>query len=257
MALTGSDEASAAHLERAIIVDPGFTVRLLAQANSAFYALPRKIVSIREAVLFLGFREVRQLAMAVGVFDLFVGKTDRESLRRRGWWKHSLETAGLCRVIAEGVSDVSGDEAYTCGLLHLIGKTLLDRYDSAEYERVHKVVDQGAPDILAERAVFGCDHVAIGLEAATRWRFPESLLIGLNYFAPAEDPTPENRLRAATALASRVVKLKHQLQSGEEIRLDQLPVWALTVLGIDPDSIPELIHRLHETLDGANQPSFT
>ncbi|HXH59835.1 MAG TPA: HDOD domain-containing protein, partial [Fimbriimonadaceae bacterium] len=93
MEMTSSTDSSAAMLERAIIIDPGFSTKILTQANSAYYALPRKVTSIKEAVAFLGFRAVRQLAMAVGVFDLFLGKTDAESIRRRGWWRHSLDTA--------------------------------------------------------------------------------------------------------------------------------------------------------------------
>ncbi len=87
MEMTGDDSSSAHALERAIVVDPGFSIKLLAQANSAYYSLPKKVTSIKEAIMFVGFKSVRQLAMAVGVFDMFVGKTDKDSLRRRGWWR--------------------------------------------------------------------------------------------------------------------------------------------------------------------------
>jgi HD-like signal output (HDOD) protein len=115
MEMTASTDSSASLLEKAIVIDPGFSAKILTQANSAYYALPRKVTSIKEAVAFLGFRSVRQLAMAVGVFDLFVGKTDRESMRRRGWWRHSLDTAVCCRLVATKLGLRNADEAYTVG----------------------------------------------------------------------------------------------------------------------------------------------
>ena len=134
--ISSSTDTPASAMEKAIIIDPGFSSKLLMLANSAYYSLPRKVSSIREATTFLGFKAVRQLAMTVGVFDLFVGKTDKESLRRRTWWRHSVDTAVCCRWLAAEAKSVSSEEAYTCGLLHYIGRTLLDRIGEANYEEV-------------------------------------------------------------------------------------------------------------------------
>ncbi|MCW5936197.1 MAG: HDOD domain-containing protein [Fimbriimonadaceae bacterium] len=255
--MTGSDDASTQSLERAILVDPGFSARLIAQANSAYYALPRKVTSIREAVLFLGFKSVRQLAMTVGVFDLFVGRTDKESLRRRTWWRTSLDAAVAARVVAERVRGINADEAYTCGLLHLIGKTLLCRYDPAKYERVQGVVEQGAPDVLAERAVFDCDHIGVGLAAAKKWSFPESLVAGLNYFSPVTDRTPENLLRATTAVASRIAKLTTTGKPTRELSSNQLPAWTMEVLMLQEEDADKLMEAAFESIEKAEHVMVT
>ena len=88
--ISGNSDSSTAEVERTIVVDPGFSSKLLTVANSAYYALPRKVTSIREAILFLGFKSIRQIAMTVGVYDMFIGKTDAESMRRRTWWWASI-----------------------------------------------------------------------------------------------------------------------------------------------------------------------
>src|SRR5579859_3602694 len=98
--ITASEDAMSHELERAISIDPGFTSRLLVLANSAAFGLPRRVTSIREGILFLGFRTIRSAALTVGLFDLFVGKTDRDSLRRREWWRHSVDTAVCARYLA-------------------------------------------------------------------------------------------------------------------------------------------------------------
>jgi HD-like signal output (HDOD) protein len=240
---TGNEDAGTQQLVKVITVDPGFSAKILAQANSVFYALPRKVTSIHEALMFLGFKQIRQLAMAVGVFDLFVGKNDKESLRRRTWWKHSIDTAACCRAISMPLIDVNPDDAYTCGLLHLIGKTLLDRFDPDQYSRVQGVVDQGAPDVLAERAVFGCDHIAVGHAASVKWGFPDSLSRGLDYFTPSDQTGPDHALRACVAIGSRLVRLAHAGVAPQEVRPEMLPSWPLVVLALPGERIPMIADR--------------
>ena len=64
-----NQDTSAKTLEATTQVDPGFSAKLIAQANSAYFSLPNKVSSIREAVMFLGLDEIRRIAMTVGVFD--------------------------------------------------------------------------------------------------------------------------------------------------------------------------------------------
>lgn len=231
--MSTNDDSSAQDLERAIVVDPGFSAKVLAQANSAQFSLPKRVTSIKEAVMFLGFKQVRALAMAVGVFDFFVGKTDKESLRRRAWWRHSLDTAVVARSLAVFTKGAHPDTAYTCGLLHMLGKTLLCRFAAAEYDKVEFLTGRGVQAWQAEEAVFGCHHVDIIEEAGARWRFPELILGGLNYVAvPA--PDDENAgLRAIVALSHRIAELAKEEQLPGEDESLHLPEWALATLGLN------------------------
>jgi len=243
MEMTGDDSSSAQCLERAIVVDPGFSIKLLAQANSAYYSLPKKVTSIREAIMFVGFKSVRQLAMAVGVFDMFVGKTDKDSLRRRGWWRVSLDSAICCRELSTGFPEVTADEAYTCGLLHLIGKTILDRYDPTEYEKVEVLIEHGATDLQAEKAVFGCDHVEIAMASAKKWGFPDLLVGGLNYTRHYDGNDGDRKLAALVAVSDAISHLA--IEGGvESVEASQkLPGWAAETLGIADHQIEGTIAR--------------
>jgi HD-like signal output (HDOD) protein len=231
-------------MEKAIIIDPGFSSKLLMLANSAYYSLPRKVSSIREATTFLGFRAVRQLAMTVGVFDLFVGKTDKESLRRRTWWRHSVDTAVCCRWLASEAKTVSSEEAYTCGLLHYIGRTLLDRIGEASYEEVENLVAQGARIADAETIVYGCSHVEVAQAAGKKWGFPESLQFGIQYLDPGLDNRYEG-LCACVAICNTIADLAlvGRMKEGDQVEEPQfvLPGWALASLGLPEERTLELI----------------
>ncbi len=241
--MTDGSDNSAQMIERAIVVDPGFSAKILTRANSAAYGLSRRVTSIREAVMFLGFREIRRIALTVGMFDLFVGKTDEESLRRRAWWRQSVDTAVCCKLIAEKHNAAGPDEAYTCGLLHLTGKTLLDRHAPELYPEVAKRIEAGFRDIDAESEVYGCHHVQVGVAVAERWGFPEVLIAGLEYAYEPSVNDPFGDLMACVGLADTVATLAVEGAYKQDIEaaLAKLPLWAVERLGLSLEHLDELV----------------
>lgn len=235
---SATTDTAAAEIERTIVVDPGFSTRLLTLANSAFYGLPRKVTSIRDAVTFLGFKQIRQLAMTVGFFDMFVGKNDRESLRRRAWWRHSIDTAICCRWLAGESRKLPPDEAYTCGLLHYIGKPLLDRYLPGHYDQVEELVNSGWTDADAEREVFGWTHQDVAVAACQKWRLPEPLVNSLMYLDAPEPGDPFRFGRSCVALSSAISRM-----AVDGPNQDAIPAWAMQTLGIDAEKTDDYIER--------------
>lgn len=240
MELSATTESSASSIEKAIVVDPGFSSKLLRVVNSSYYALPRKITSIREALVFLGFKAVREIAMTVGVYDMFIGKTDRESLRRRAWWRHSVDTAVASKYLVQQLKRFDPENAYTCGLLHIIGKTLLDRFGGRDYEAVNVLVQQGKTTPQAERMVFGCDHEVVAVAAAEKWGFPAELIAGLRYLGDAGPDQPHREYGAVVALASAIAEYA-VTGAGERDDVSSLfPTWPRPILGIDEGKVLEL-----------------
>lgn len=234
-----SADSAGIEMERAIIIDPGFSSRILIRANSAAYGLPRKLVSIKEAIAFLGYRAIRNVAMTVGVFDVFIGKNDKTSLRRRRWWRQSLDAAICARWLARETRAGYPEEAYTCSLLHLLGKTLLDKLGEGEYEHVDQLVKGGIGDIEAERRVFGVDHVQLAAAAATLWGLPLTLVTGLDYTSAITLDDPSAQLRALTATSNFIAlaALDGWDDDPNDIRI---PTWALEVLSLKEEKFCEL-----------------
>lgn len=234
--LTGSTDSSARQMEAVIVVDPGFSAKLLTMANSAYYGLPRKVTSIRDAITFLGFRAVRQLAMTMGVFELFLGKTDAESLRRRAWWRQSVDTGVCARWIASQVPGLNAEECYTCGLLHYVGKTLLDQSNPERFEFYKAAREAGYGDRQSEHVAYGCDHIEVASAVGAKWGFPEELTAGLNYDDEAPPDDPHRTLKACTCIAHHIAHLtvmgKAKVpEEGEDEPL-ALPAWAMDALNL-------------------------
>ena len=241
--ISGSSVAAATELERAIVVDPGFTARLLERANCAFYGLPKRVSSVRDAVMFLGFKTVRQIALTVGFFDLFVGKTDKESLRRRGWWRLSVDTAITSKWLAQETGKATADEAYTVGLLHLIGKTVLDRTAIGAYDRTEVLMNAGISMLGAEVNVFNCTHVEVSMAACRKWGFPNAVIESMNYIEEPAAGTKFNNCIAVLALAHYIADIA---RGGEST----LPEWTLAHLGVDA----EIVDRGKEMLSNTTSP---
>lgn len=240
--MSGSTDCAVCDIGQVIAVDPGFSSKVLSLANSAYYGLPRKVTSIKEAISFLGYRQIRSLAMTVGIYDMFAGKNDENSLRRRAWWRHSVDSAVCAKYLASRFRNVNPEDAYTTGLIHLIGKSLLDRFGAGEYRLVEALMERGALDIQAETAVYKCHHVEVAIACAEKWGFPESLVRGINYLEPAELGEPDCELRAIVLISDLIsdYAIKGKVEdTDEEVRT--LPVWAMRILDIQTDQVPSLM----------------
>lgn len=246
--LSGSADSAALEMERAITVDPGFSAKILAHANSSFYGLSRKVTSVRDAIVYLGFKAVREMAMTVGVFNMFVGKNDHNSLRRRDWWRRSVDTAVCARFVAEVTGKMDPADAYTCGLLHFIGKSLLDRVESPSYEAVEQRMAVGTSDSDAEFRVFGCDHQDVAEAAGRIWGLPDQLVGSFRYKAPSAASVAAACVAMADAIASAAVE-------GNGVA-KHLPDWAVAMLELSPESADDLFDKGLERIALAAQMQF-
>lgn len=256
MEMTGSDESSAASLEKAIVVDPGFTVKILTLANSAHFGLPKKVTSIREALMFVGFRSVRQIAMAVGVYDMFVGKNDKESLRRRAWWRLSVDTATAAKTIAQELKVGSVDECYTAGLLHLVGKPAADRFSPSTYDKVEMLVERGAPSWQAEQAVFGCHHGQVSSALAQNWNLPEALVNGVNYVYDDPDHATRDEISATVAIGHRVCQMLIRGVNTDTVHGHTFPEVPCAILGLSSKDIHDIYRLCTQSISDSNRLSL-
>jgi HD-like signal output (HDOD) protein len=139
------------------------------------------------------------------------------------------------------LKNVPTEESYTCGLLHLIGKTLLDRFGDADYEEVDRLIEGGFPELQAETEVFGIHHAAMTLAAAEKWGFPPALMDGLNYVTPPQPNEGHQEVRACLAVSSPIASFAIDGKNGGANAVLSLPTWATRILAIPEESHLELI----------------
>lgn len=157
----------------AVGCDPMLASRILRLANSPIYAFQQKITSLTAAVGALGNKAIYEMVVIGMIADSFSSEI-RNSVVGRDNWLHSLATAIAARELCALLNLRGLDEAFTCGLMHDIGKLLIFRADSAVFTEIFNQADGG--DLTdTEREVLGFDHAQVGALAARRWNLSESV----------------------------------------------------------------------------------
>ncbi len=174
--MANSPMTNAADVGRMIEQDQALTAKVLKLVNSAFYGFPGQIKSIQHAVVIMGFNKVKNVVVTASVFDMAKGrKSDRLDLAR--FWQHSLGTAVSAKVATKGLSSpLQPDDAFVGGLVHDIGKLILDQFLPEEYGPVLEAAQKRGCLILeAEKELLGFNHSRVGSWLAEKWQLPSTL----------------------------------------------------------------------------------
>jgi len=155
--------------------DQALVARVLTVANSPLYGLPRKVPSIEFAILILGFNQVRQIVLALSMFDTFKND-DSEYWNRQEFWEHSFMTAMAAKSIADDLGYVKTSEAFTAGLFHDLGIVVTQKYFNKDFVKICDAVTQKSVDYgFAERHIMDLTHQEIGKILCDRWHLPTNL----------------------------------------------------------------------------------
>lgn len=164
------------------------TIRL---ANSAIFTKKQKLASLDHALVFLGQNLLVKLVISAAVEGYFTQSNNGYSLCKGGLYYHSLGTAMITEKIAELTNTVHPTYAYTAGLLHDIGKVVLDQLVAARYPLFYRTLNETEADIIKiENKILGTDHTQIGGILAKKWIFPPILANAVtshHVFDPTKD----------------------------------------------------------------------
>jgi len=174
--LSGAEDAA-----RVIEGDQSLAAKVLSLVNSAYYGLSREITEISQAVPLLGFRATSQLALSISVINIFneneAGKFDREGL-----WRHSIGCAICAQMIARKGVYPRPEDCFSGGLLHDVGKLVLDQFLHEELITILEQTEKGELSFLeAERNRLGIDHTIIGEWLARKWKLPLPVVVSIRH----------------------------------------------------------------------------
>ena len=168
---------SANELAEIVSRDMSVSAKVLNLANSAFYGFARRITTIPQAVVVLGFDTVRSLALSVSVFETLKQADQEVSFDREAFWVHSIGCGTAARVVAKELGFRDTGTFFVAGLLHDLGKVILDTYFNDLYQEVvEDMVEEERSALDAETDILDIDHAEVGGWLAARWKFPEVLV---------------------------------------------------------------------------------
>jgi diguanylate cyclase (GGDEF)-like protein len=179
-------EVSLKEFAEVMVLDVTLSTRVLKVVNSAYYGLSRQVTTVSQAVVILGVRVIRNLALSLSVLDVFP-----PSIYAR-LWERALCSGVAGRMIAERarlgvgeeafVAGVLSEEAFVAGLLEDIGMFLMAYSLRDDYIRVLEEAERrGVEMTTAEEELLGVNHTQVGTILAERWMLPDSLAVPIQY----------------------------------------------------------------------------
>ena len=179
--LMDNPKTSAADVKEVISRDPAMTAKLLKVANSAYYGFPAKISDLQHAVALLGFNLVKSLAISIGVIKNFPRGKQSACFSASGLWLHSLVVATIMQDMGRRFysRDDNHDYLFIIGLLHDLGKVVLDQFFPELFNEVLEKANAGEHIKLhrIEREIIGIDHCEVSAMLLTRWKFPPKIVL--------------------------------------------------------------------------------
>lgn len=180
-----SPEGSARQAAAVIEKDAAIATRVLRLVNSPFYGLKNPVSNINLACSILGLKAIKNLVVQATVLQTFGSSPEVRGFDANWLWDHSFKTAIACKMICERSAANAGmqkDDAYTCGLIHDIGKLiLLDSQADRFGEALRLSTTAKVPLAKAEGEVFGFNHAHVGGLLANRWKLASNVQAAVMY----------------------------------------------------------------------------
>jgi len=174
--------ASIDDVAKLVETDPGITAKVLGIVNSSFFSLRSRVSAISEAVLFLGIDEIKKICFGVTFFEKMVKSGQKRQFDRTFFWRHCLCVASLSQAIAYEIGYPNPEDAYTAGLLHDVGRIILDRSGRVNYADFYKKASSCTGLLIeSERDFIGIGHDDLGAYYGHRWGFPQKLCLAIQY----------------------------------------------------------------------------
>ncbi len=170
LTLAGAEFFTAKDFEAILSKDQALVGRLMKIANCGLYGRTRTVASIPEAVVLIGLENLKKIVYTVSAEGLTRNAmVHYDYHENQGFWHHAMGVASASRIVADASPScrLHGEEGFVAGLLHDVGKLIIDDFlDTPEGSRVSRE---------DEREAVGIDHAELSAYVLTQWNLPETI----------------------------------------------------------------------------------
>jgi len=256
-----------------VSLDQGLSGKVLRMANSAYFGLPRRVYNVTEALVLLGFANVRSVLVSASVGNFLCRELAAYGLGAGELWEHSVGAAYACQMLARRIDVRVYSMAFSAGLLHDVGKVAIDQVLDPDARvslsrEIEAAAESGGErkDPSArwrkvdeiETGIVGATHAEVGSKVCLQWRLPEEIVEGVGFqHNPWEAPSHPT-IAALVAMADHCVNLleggcnvlspadftwvPHGIQRPDQALLDKLT-----------EDLPEMISSSRQLLEGTTE----
>lgn len=234
--------------------EPTLAATLLRLTNSAVFGVQRQIVTVSDAVAYLGLSTTKALFLRMKIGGLFPQAAPENGYEGRSLWCHAVAVSQASDELARRVGGIEPNLAATLGLLHDIGKLAINSRFPVKVRELWSEELAELSFLSREAKLFGADHAVIGSRLARQWSLPEQLcrMIRLHHLPPDEPMD----LPAEARRAVYVVFIANQLAKYcqvycKQMEIDPIPPRVAAELGLAPEPEKLLDERMRRKIQNA------
>ena len=247
--LLDNPDVSFSKIEEIIRYDPGLTANILKLTNSAYFGIPVKVHSVKQAMSLLGWKRLMQLVMTLCMSSLMNKPIPGYDLPQGELWRHSVAVSIAAENIVKALNIPDADEVFTAALLHDVGKLILGGFVKKDMEFIQDMVAKGFSFDVAEHIILGTDHAEVGANILKQWSFPEELVNAVSWHHNPEDCKNYCMLSDIVHLANNLGQIIGAGRNSKESQ-SELSMAVTEKLGFKPVDLEEIARQ---TLKGVNK----
>ncbi|MEA1969122.1 MAG: HDOD domain-containing protein [Thermodesulfobacteriota bacterium] len=220
----------------------GLTLKL---CNSALFAGRVKIETLNDAVILLGETMLMRSVITAAVKSYF-NQTGYQgySLCKGGIFFHAVGCAVIAEKIALLTKKVNPQLAYTAGLLHDLGKVVLDQYIADVCPIFFRgVLHNGEESLTMEKKILGTTHCKAGAYLADKWQFSEALTQVVQFHHDPQKAETHNDIVSIVYIANLIMSRFNTELVLERVSTKDLKT-ALETLDLTLSDLPLLIDSI-------------
>lgn len=213
-----SEDSSISEFANIILRDYALTSKILKILNSVHYAHFGDVTTISRAIIILGFKNIKNLAVALMIFGHF--QKHGSNLELIDSIARAFYSAILAQKISSDLDFIDNEEAFICALFHSLGKMVVAFSFPEKAEEIKNLSkDAKMPEDLAATSVLGTSYEQIGTIAAKEWNFPNKIIYSMQRMRNPETMENANeldRLRSISTFTNEISSILVSSSSQEE-----------------------------------------
>lgn len=208
-----NESTDARRIAKIVKTDALLYARMIRIANSSYAGTRQEVRNVEQAVALLGLRTLEKIVFSLLAARQFEKPLQSYQREYRGLLKQAIGVGALTELLCHEYAPDALEDAYSAGIMHDIGKLILDEFFPPEAERVRALVQsQGWYFMDAEQETFGIDHATLSARICKQWLFSANVQTAVEHhhrperiLEPESTTGPVRRLTAALHIADAMV----------------------------------------------------
>lgn len=248
--MVNDPDVSFKHVADEIAKDQAITANILKLCNSAYFSKGKEISSIDRAIVILGLKEVKDIVVIATTKSVLNKVIVGYDLARGELWKHGVAVAMLAKKIATECNQKAiADIAFTGGIIHDVGKTVLALFVQSTFKEIlNTVTEKSITFQEAEKVVMGFDHQQIGEQVAIKWKFPKVLQSIVRYHHEPMNAPDDHKMIVSIVHIANTLCLMAGIGIGSDGLYHELNYDAIKLLSLKDAELEKLFADIPELM---------